>query len=191
MSIKTALLYSALILAVSTTVTGAATTDKWSWLAGTYWFVPEKNLSAYTYTPSTNLLSPTPDQTVFQLAGYANGYFWGNVVGQSGTNPPSCQSLVGSVTPEGKVYLNFNVLPFTPGSSPTIGLGDMVKKGGQWTMVNQMSTGVNAFQVGHWAYMVQTKPGQTSWTSLPGTSLDVPSFLAQCPNNTPKTTSGQ
>jgi len=165
----------------------AATMDKWAWIAGTYWYVPTKNLPAYTYSPQTNSLATISDQTVFQLAGYANGYFWGNVVGQSGSNPPSCQSLVGSVTPEGKVYLNFNVLPYKPGAAATIGLGTMVKKGGQWTMANQMSTGSSSLQVGHWAYMVLTKPGDASWSSLPGVNTSVSNFLAQCPSNTPST----
>lgn len=165
----------------------AASTEKWSWIAGTYWYVPTKYLPAYLYTPLTNSLAPVSDQTLYYVAGYANGYFWGNTVAQSGSNPVSCQSVVGSVTPEGKIYLNFNVLPYTPGSAPTIGIGTMVKKGRQWTMANQMSSGSNAFQIGHWAYMVQTKSGDASWNSLPGVNMSVSNFLAQCPDNTPKT----
>ncbi|MCX7097724.1 MAG: hypothetical protein NTV43_07450 [Methylococcales bacterium] len=165
----------------------AATTKKWAWLADTYWYVPTKNLPAYSYSPITNKLRLLSDQTVFHIAGYADGYIYGNVVGQIDSNTFSCQSLVGSVTPEGKVYLTFNILPYSSDSARTIGVGTMVAKSGQWTMVNQMSTGSNALQVGHWAYMVQTKSGQPSWSSLPGVGTSVEQFLSQCPDNTPTT----
>ena len=180
-----------LVLAIG--ITGAAgasntTTKKWSWLANTYWYVPTKNLPAYSYSPVTNTLAPVSDQTLFYIAGYADGYFWGNLVAQIASNSPSCQSIVGSVTPEGSVYLSLNILPYSPGNSPTTGLGRMVKKGGQWTMENQMSTGLGPLQIGHWAYMVQTKPRQPSWNLLPGVNVSVEQFLALCPNNTPVVT---
>lgn len=184
---KRTMLLLSLALSLGSLKLNAATTNKWDWIAGTYWYVPTKNLPAYTYSPLNNSLMTISDQTVFYIAGSANGYFWGNVVGQLGSNSPSCQSLVGSVTPEGKVYLNFNSLPYTPGAAPTIGIGSMVKKGRQWTMANQMSTGSSSLQVGHWAYMVLTKSGDASWNSLPGVNMSVSSFLAQCPDNTPST----
>jgi hypothetical protein len=83
------------------------------------------------------------------------------------------------------MIMSINNLPYSLGNSPTTGLGRIVKKGGQWTMENQMSTGLGAVQIGHWAYMVQTKPGQPSWNSLPGVNVSVEQFLAQCPDNTP------
>ena len=163
----------------------AVTSDKWSWLAGTYWYVPTKNLPAYSYSPITNTVTKVSDQTMFHITHYANGYFSGNVVGQLDSNSPDCLSLVGSVTPEGKVYLTFNSLPFSPTSSPTIGLGAMVRKGASWTMENQMSSGPTESQVGHWAYMELTRPGLPSWSSLPGVSVSVQQFLSQCPANAP------
>lgn len=184
---KATIFLLSLAISLSSLQVNAATTDKWAWIKDTYWYVPTKNIPAYTYSPLKNSLATLSDQTVFHITGYANGYFWANVVVQSGSNPISCQSLVGSVTPEGKVYLNFNVLPYTPGTAPTIGFGAMVKKGGQWTMENQMSTGSNSLQVGHWAYMLLTKPGDASWNSLPEVNMSVNSFLAQCPDNSPIT----
>ena len=163
----------------------AATTDKWSWLWGTYWYVPTKNLPAYSYSPITNTVTSVSDQTMFHITNYENGYFSGDVVGQIGSNGPACMSLVGSVTPEGKVYLSFNILPYSPTNTATIGIGDMVRKGGSWTMENQMSSGPTASQVGHWAYMVLTKPGLPSWASLPGVNVSVQQFLSQCPDNAP------
>ncbi|WP_145998754.1 hypothetical protein [Methyloterricola oryzae] len=164
----------------------AATTKQWAWLAGTFWYVPAKNLSAYTYSPITNTLRFLSDQTVFHITGYSEGYFYGSVVAQIDSNTPSCQSVIGSVTPDGKVYLTFNILPYSAENSPTIGLGTMVQKLKRWTMINQMSTGPNALQVGHWAYMVQTNPRQPSWNSLPGIGVSVPQFLSQCPDNSPR-----
>ena len=46
----------------------------------------------------------------------------------------------------------------------------MVKKGKQWTMENQMSTGNGSSLVGHWAYMVQAKPGDAA-ASLAGPTV--------------------
>lgn len=181
------ILYSAfaLFLGLSFVVEAADSTRKWSWLSNTYWYVPAKNLTSYNYSPKTNTLGFQTDQTLFHIVGYGNGYFWGSLVAQLGSNSPSCQSIVGSVTPEGAVYLTLNVLPFSPNNSPTIGLGRMVKKAGQWTMENQMSSGLSAEQIGHWAYMVRTKPGQVSWNQLPGVNLSVQQFMALCPDNTP------
>jgi len=185
---RSSLITLVLVFGITSVAAASDTTKKWSWLANTYWYVPTKNLPAYIYSPATNSLAPVSDQTVYYIAGYADGYFWGNLVGQIASGSPSCQSIIGSVTPEGSVYLSINNLPYSPGNSPTTGLGRMVKKGGQWTMQNQMSTGLSALQIGHWAYMVQTKPGQPSWNSLPGVNVSVEQFLGLCPNNTPVVT---
>jgi hypothetical protein len=175
------LLFTATLAFTSLTVR-AENTTRWSWLANSYWYVPTKNLPAYQYNAKNNTLTEVSDQTVFQITNYANGYFWGRVAGQLGDSAPSCLSLVGSVTPEGRVYLTFTPAPFAAGSPVVVGLGQMVEKGGQWTMVNQMSSGPSVLQVGHWAYMIQTKPGQKSWLSLPGIDISVDQFLAQCPD---------
>jgi len=172
-----------LVLALANiSIQAADVIAKWKWLANSYWYVPTNNLTAYKFNPNANSLSVVSDQTVFQITNYANGNFWGKVVAQLGANTPSCQSIVGSVTPEGKVYITFTPNPYSTGDSVIIGLGQMVMKSGKWTMVNQMSSGPPSLQIGHWAYMLQTKPGQASWLSLPGVSTPVETFLAQCPN---------
>ena len=61
----------------------------------------------------------------------------------------------------------------------TEGYGTMVKKNGQWTMENQMFTGSSDTQIGHWAYMVQTRPGMASWESLPSVNVSVPTFFGE------------
>lgn len=158
----------------------AKTVADWRWLSGTTWYVPTSGLPAYVYTPLNNTLTAVTDQTVYTITGYRNGYFWGRTAGQLGTSDVSCMSLVGSVTPEGKIYLTFTPFPFGPGDEPTIGVGTMVRKAGQWMMQNQMSTGSPSLQVGHWAYMVQSKPDSSSWQSLPGVGVSVEEFMEDC-----------
>lgn len=52
----------------------------------------------------------------------------------------------------------------------------------QWTMLNQTT----APNFAHWAYMIQSQPGDSNWNALPGVGTSVPLFLAQCPGNGPQ-----
>ena len=124
----------------------APTVGRWSWLADTYWYVPTRNLSAVLFNSSTGTLAPVSDQTVFQITGYREGYFWGKTVTQLGSSPASSSSLVGSVTPQGQALLTFTSTGSTSSPSVTDGYGTMRRKSGQWTMENQMftSAGSNA-----------------------------------------------
>lgn len=165
----------------------APTAKRWSWLAHTYWFVPTANLPATIFNSSTGTLSPVSDQTVFEITGYRNGYFWGKTVTQLGSASASSSMLVGSITPQGEVLLSFTSTG--GGSSPSVtqGYGRMRLKRGQWSMENQMfSPPTESFQVGHWAYMMQTRPGRPSWHSLPGSGLSVPAFLSQYEGSVPQ-----
>lgn len=184
---KARLAIAAMVAAITASPASSATVFDWRWLEGTTWYVPTNGLPAYVYTPGTNELVPVQDQTVYTITGYRNGYFWGRTAARLGDNATTCKSLVGSVTPEGKIYLTFTDYPFSQGSTSTNGFGQMVRKGRQWTMANQMSTGSTAAQIGHWAYMVQTKPGSASWYSLPGVNMPVPAFMAPCINAAPST----
>ena len=158
----------------------AATARRWSWLANTYWYVPTSNLPAVLYNSATGSLQAVSDQTVFHITGYGDGYFWGNSVTQLGSGSASDSSMLGSVTPEGKVLLTFTSTSTNSSPSLTDGYGTMVRKFGQWTMENQMFTSPNeTLQIGHWAYMLQTRPGMPSWYSLPGADVSVPVFLNQ------------
>jgi hypothetical protein len=178
----------AVYLSVISVPADANTVLDWRWLNGTTWYVPTSGLPAYIYTPLQNTITPVQDQTVYTITGYRNGYFWGRTAGQVGTNDISCMSLVGSVTPEGSIYLTFTPFPFSPGDEPTIGVGTMVRKSGKWTMQNQMSTGTPSLQLGHWAYMVQTNPDSASWSSLPGVGVSVPEFMSACLDAAPTAT---
>ena len=184
---KVKFIAAALALACTSLPAAADSVLNWRWLEGTTWYVPTSGLPAYVYVPADNQLTPVQDQTVYTITGYRNGYFWGRTATKLGDNAVTCKALVGSVTPEGKIYLTFTDYPYSSGATPTVGVGSMVMKGRQWTMVNQMSTGSSAVQIGHWAYMVRSIPGSASWYSLPGVNMSVPDFMAPCINAAPNT----
>ncbi|MFM1801245.1 MAG: hypothetical protein RJA81_597 [Planctomycetota bacterium] len=155
---------------------------RWRWLTNTYWYVPQYGLKAIEYNSSTGSLSSLQDQTVYHITGYRDGYFWGETVARYGNGSPSSASVVGSVTPQGRVLLTFN-----NGDEITTGYGVMIRQNGRWAMENQMFTGSSKVQIGHWAYMVQTRPGTRSWRSLPFVNQSVPEFLSNynLPSPTP------
>jgi hypothetical protein len=103
----------------------APATARWSWLAGTYWYVPAPNSPAVLYAPGSRALAPVLDQTVFQITGYANGYFWGVSVTQLGSGTPVSSTMIGSVTPEGRVLLNFTQVNESSEPTVTQGIGQM------------------------------------------------------------------
>jgi hypothetical protein len=155
------------------------TAKRWSWLANTYWFVPPPNLPAVLYNSNTGTVTLVSDQTVYHIATYQNGYFWGNSVTQLGSGSPVQSSMLGSVTPEGKILLTFTQTSSSTSPTITEGFGVMQRKFGQWTMENQMFTApTERLQIGHWAYMVRTRPGLSSWSSLPSAGVSVPTFLS-------------
>lgn len=184
---KKTILTTVLLATMLSFPAAAETVLDWRWLKGTTWYVPASGLPAYIYLPDENQLVPVSDQTVYMITGYRNGYFWGRTAAMLGSTEISCSSLVGSVTPEGSVYLTFTTFPHTEGSESTVGIGNMTRKNGKWTMLNQMSTGSASAQVGHWAYMRQTRPGTDSWLSLPGVAMSVPDFMAPCMDAAPAT----
>lgn len=171
------------------------TSSHWSWLANTYWYVPSSNVPAVvldTTNPTSPAVLPLADQTVFHITGFRDGYFWGVTVAQLGASAPSSSSMVGSVTPEGRVLLLFSPVGSSSGATMTEGIGRMVQEYGQWTMENQMFTSPGdqssgeSLDLGHWAYMVQTRPGLASWDSLPFVGVSVPQFLGNSTGQAPR-----
>lgn len=155
---------------------------RWKWLEGTYWYVPKTNLPAMSYSNRDNSITPVADQTVYVITGYKDGYFWGRTAVQISGSEKQFLALFGSITPEGKVLLTF--IPFDSGvrGLVTQGAGRMRYRFGQWTMENQMTSGPNsAYQIAHWAYMLQLKRGSEQWKSLPGVNVSVGAFFQGCP----------
>ena len=177
------LLIASIFIAVSDS---KADSSDWKWLNNTYWYVPTSGLPTLLFNGDTQELRKLSDQTVYHISGYQNGYFWGKTAVKVGSTPTSCLSLVGSVTPEGRLLLTFTPVDPNAVSSITQGIGQMQRRKGRWTMENQMSSGSARLQVNHWAYMHQTKEGRPSWQELPGTDLSVHEFLAECPGDGPQ-----
>jgi hypothetical protein len=160
----------------------------WRWLEGTYWCVPPENLPALRLDPADPTLSWVVDQTVWNVTGYRNGYFWGvsaTLIRDAGEETPQHGPgsqpkgfvMLGSITPEGGVHLTFIPSIASSSQSATIGLGRAVPHRDEWSLEMQMSSG-NQERTAHWAYMVRVQPGDPSWDSLPGIGLSVPQMLA-------------
>lgn len=176
-----------LMISIAATISDAnAESSDWKWLKDTYWYVPKSGLPTMVFDGDTEQLRTVSDQTVYHISGYRNGYFWGKTVVKLGTAPASCLSLLGSVTPEGRLLLTFTPVDPNATSSITQGIGEMqLQPDVGWTMENQMSSGPARLQVNHWAYMHQTKPGKRSWNVLPSANVSVQELLAECPGNGP------
>ncbi|TCT11792.1 hypothetical protein EDC22_103104 [Tepidamorphus gemmatus] len=140
----------------------APTPRRWSWLEGTVWYVPTANLLAIMTSADNPAVIPLRDQTVYVIDGYRDGYFWGVSRVQFAApgaprrvapddDDPTCNRLVGSVTPEGTLNLSFAAMDDTDRERVT-GVGTMRRRGGAWAMELQMTTG-DTVQVTHWAYM--------------------------------------
>ena len=161
--------------------------SRWSFLGddeGTYWYVPTEYLPAIQWkSEDPQDFTTISDQTVWQIESYQDGYFFGPVVVQFSTFPTAnCQFLIGSITPDGRVYIAFNSLQPPPIGNPTltIGIGQMVKKKGDWTFNMQMASGIAEIQLEHSAFMEQCTPDDDCWLDLPGVDQSVLDFLSQC-----------
>lgn len=154
----------------------APDSERWSWLENTYWFVPEAYLRAIALTdPSTVATKTLVDQTLWWIERFDHGYLIGSVATSFDNQGFGYFALVGSVTPDGEVYLSFSTKnggstdAASPSQSPpVIGVGRMVQYQGKWAFLMQMTSGTQAFNVSHWAYMVQSTPSDESWTNIPG-----------------------
>ena len=97
-----------------------------------------------------------------------------------GAPKPGAAVLANMITPEGRKLLSFTKTNTNSSPAITQSFGNMTGRFVQWTMGNQMFTSpTETLQIGHWADMVQTRPGMPSWRSLPGVDESVPTFLRQ------------
>lgn len=160
--------------------------DPWTWLEGTTWIVPPNNVPAYMLA-GVRLPDKAPalvalnDQTVYTIEGYKNGFFWGTFVlalqpASGGPISYGCSSMLSTISPDGQVVIGST----TDNGTNNMGVGQMVKVKGQWTMKN-----LKVGSYTHWAYMVQSKPTDPSYHNLPFVHLSVQEMLDKCPNYTP------
>ena len=166
---------------------GHSNPHDWSWLENTYWYVLPENLSALQFDSDENTLTWLIDQTVWQITGYRNGYFWGissTLIEQhKGQMPehgqgskPVLFSMLGSITPEGKVYLTFIPVTASSRQSAVIGVGCTIEHHDGVSFEMQMSSGGDK-RTAHWAYMTRVRPDDPAWEGLPGVGISVPSML--------------
>lgn len=159
--------------------------QRWAWLAadgGTYWYVPQAGLPAYRWRTSDPAgATQVSDQTVWHIERVENGYVFGPVVAQLDDQAPQCQYLVGSITPDGQVYLTFNTTGGSGSPTLTTGIGKVVESSEGPVFQMQMATGSSRLQVTHWAKMTQCRAGQPCWNALPGLDdTSISEFLANC-----------
>lgn len=154
--------------------------NRWAWFKDTYWIVPQNGIYSVFHSQESNTFTVAQGQTVFHLTDYFNGYFTGAVVVKlTRALVPTCQFVLGQVTPEGSVYMT--MYDAEDGTVTNTPLGTMVRKGGQWTMVNQMTGPASGGTLSHWAYMIQSKPGDRSFENLPFAHESIPEFMSACP----------
>lgn len=154
--------------------------DRWAWFKDTYWIVPQNGIYSILHIQAKNAFVVVRGQTVFHITDYFNGYWTGAVVVKlSRALVPSCQYVLGQVTPEGKVFMT--MYDAADGSIVNYPVGTMVKKKGEWTMVNEMTNVVDGGTLSHWAYMVQSAPGDRTFEKLPFANESIPNFMSSCP----------
>ncbi|MBL4707644.1 MAG: hypothetical protein JKY48_04300 [Flavobacteriales bacterium] len=156
--------------------------NKWNFLKGTYWYVPQEYLPATKMGGNDTEPTLMIDQTVWQITGYKDGYFWGNCAvlmyqaSDSSDEQPSSMRLIGSVTPDGSVQISFMPLNQLGAAMSTSGWGKMTKQNDQWVFEMQMASGTTDLY-SHWALMHLTTEGEPSWHKLPGIDYSVPELL--------------
>jgi hypothetical protein len=154
-----------------------STSDTWSWLAGTFWYVPAETMLAIRMVDLRQMRTrQVQDQTLWFIERSDSGYLIGRTALSLNGGAFSYATMVGSVTPSGDVLLSF--APVDPVSldpetgveaaSLTIGTGKMVQYRGNWAFLMQMSSGTGAMSLSHWSYMLQSTPDDPSWTAIPG-----------------------
>jgi hypothetical protein len=186
-------LTAAALMAFPMTVAHAAPTDavvtpraynKWAWFKDTYWIVPKEGIYSVMHLEDENKWFVSRGQTVFHIQDYFNGYWTGTVVVKlSKAKVPSCQFVLGQVTPEGRVYMT--MYSADTGAVTNSPIGTMVWKRGAWTMVNQMTGPSVSGTLSHWAYMVQSQKGDATFKRLPFAKQSVPKFMSSCPKAPP------
>lgn len=154
---------------------------RWAWFEDTYWIVPQAGIYSVMHTLDPQVFAVTRGQTVFHIQDYFNGYWLGTVVVKlSKAEQVTCQWVLGQVTPRGDVYMT--MYDPTTGAVKNNPVGRMEKQRGEWTMVNQMTAPTKGGgTLSHWAYMVQSAPGDRTYESLPFVQESIPDFMSSCP----------
>lgn len=153
------------------------TSDRWAWLAGTYWYVPTETLPALQVVDIREQRSRIiNDQTLWFIERCESGYLIGRAAISLDGAEFSPLTMVGSVTPLGDVSVSFastdtvslSLRDGVTTASLSTGAGRMIQRDGVWAFLMQMTNGTGVGNVTHWSYMMQSTPSDESWTNLPG-----------------------
>ena len=154
--------------------------DKYKkYIENSTWVVPPKTLQAYQYLNGQTV--GVLDQTVWVINRFEHGYFFGNSYTAINAAPTSQMNLVGSITPEGNVYITFYPVSGNLLSSDVVnGIGKFRKKDGHHYFTMQMNSAQNELQgLSHWSYMIKVRPKDYFYKHLPGVDISVPQFITQ------------
>lgn len=157
--------------------------EDWSWLAQTYWYVPQPGLPAPRFDPRGGAPVWMVDQTVWQIEACEQDYIWGNAATllyprDTPEDEPRilARRLAGTLTRAGSVQIAFMPLERTGAAQATVGSGQCRQHDGVWAFEMQMATGATELLV-HRAAMLQCRPGEAAWVQLPGTTYGVEGLL--------------
>jgi hypothetical protein len=141
-------------------------------LNDTYWCVPKATLLAYSYVNTD--YSKVTDQTIWHIKTADRGYIMGIAYVYINGSPTSKMDFIGSVTPSGRVLIEF----YSSGASVQ-GTGEFIDGSYFVMQMNELISLTNAKTgLSHWSYMRPVHPTSRAWRSLPGAGISVPEFIA-------------
>ena len=160
-------------------------------LLGT-WIVPECNLSSFIYVGTEERAINVQTQNVWVIEDVTDRYFRGKSYYSLNGIPISVLNLVGSITPSGKVIVDF----FTPmGSGQSIGTYERRREYDCHNIFEIQSTetilirecqcchfGIPVgfpINFSHWTKMIKVHPCDCLYKILPGVGISVSEYIAQ------------
>lgn len=134
------------------------------------WIVPHSTLLAIRTI--NNISEKVSDQTVWIIDKYDNGYITGTSYTAIDKTPTAKNSIVGSITPDGKVTFAFY-------SDTNVTEGNGTFDDGEFTMqMNSLATiSSGIIGISHWSYMRLVTPCDHAYRHLPGIGISVPEFI--------------
>ncbi len=143
------------------------------------WIVPTSTLLAYEHLNNSQI--PVSDQTVWIINEFNQGYFFGDSYTSLNGTPSSHREIVGSITPDGNVYIAFYPTSGDVENTDIVnGIGTFKKERGKYFFLMQMNSAENSLTgLSHWSYMIRVQPEDFFYQHLPGVNISVPEFISQ------------
>lgn len=140
---------------------------------GDIYIVPKKTLMAYLIDNNDQQI--VQDQTIWVIESFDNGYITGTSYTMLNNVPFSKNKMVGSITPDNDVFINFYT-----SNSQTSGQGKLISNKKFLMQLGQI-TNLNNLVVGliHWSYMIRINQCDDLYYRLPGVEISVPEFISK------------